>query len=502
MDIRPDTPATDPDTRIGADAEQAYRALLSRDARFDGRLYVGVTTTGIYCRPICRVRAPRASSCQFFASAAAAEHAGFRPCLRCRPELAPGWSAMDAGPVLAVAAARLLEQHAGALDMPGLARRVGVGERHLRRIFVAHYGVVPSEYALTRRLLLAKQVLTETTLTVLEVAMLAGFGSVRRLNAVFRERYRMTPGDLRRRGASATLRGDPLTLRLDYRPPLDLPRLLAFFTARAVPGVEQVDAGVYRRTLVLQDAQGQAHAGWIEVQAGEGDRLQLRLADGLRPVLPTVLAAVRRQFDLDADPVRIAQALGSLAVSRPGLRLPGAMDPFEQAVRAILGQQVSVAAATTLAGRIAMRCGTPLPTPFAALSHLFPAPTHLAELPLQTLRDCGVLATRARSIHALAQAVVEGRVRWDGAMTVPALLQALQALPGIGEWTAQYIALRCLSWPDAFPHTDLIVRRAFPGHSPQQVLAHAERWRPWRGYATLHLWQASADPTFTLECST
>jgi AraC family transcriptional regulator of adaptative response / DNA-3-methyladenine glycosylase II len=471
------------------DANIAYQALLSRDRRFDGRFFVGVRTTGIYCRPICRVRAPKASSCQFYETAVAAEDAGFRPCLRCRPELAPGVSLVDSPNALAVAAARMLDAGVGQRDLTEIARRTGVGERHLRRVFHAHFGVTPIAYAQTQRLLLAKRLLTETNLAIAEVAMLAGFGSLRRLNALFRSRYRLAPTDIRRQ-RSASEPKSVLTLSLDYRPPFDWDGLLAFFGMRAMPGVEHIEAGVYRRCV--RGRWSTSAGGWIEVSHDPVHAcVRLAISESLRADLVPLLAAVRRQFDLDCDPDRIAAALGELAQSRPGLRLPGSIDGFEQAVRAILGQQVSVAAATTLAGRLVERHGMRFPTPFTGLTHLFPTAAEVSQLAESDLVGLGILATRARSILALAGAVARGDLRLDAYAQVEWTQAQLLALPGIGEWTAQYIALRCLSWPDAFPHTDLIVRRAFPGMTPQQVLAASERWRPWRGYATLHLWRQS-----------
>jgi len=469
------------------DSDIAYQVLLSRDRRFDGRLFVGVRTTGIYCRPICRVRAPKASSCTYYDTAVAAEAAGFRPCLRCRPELAPGVSLVDSPNALAAAAARMLDAGVGHDGLAEIARRTGVGERHLRRVFQAHFGVTPIAYAQTQRLLLAKRLLTETDLAVADIGLLAGFGSLRRFNALFRSRYRLTPTDLRRRRVSSQP-ASTLTLSLDYRPPFDWDSLLEFFAGRAVPGVEQIEDGRYRRCV--RGWSPLSTGGWIEVSHDPAHaRLHLAVSDSLRADLVPLLAAVRRQFDLDCEPERVAAALGELASSRPGLRLPGAIDGFEQAVRAILGQQVSVAAATTLAGRLALRHGVPVSTPHGALTRLFPSAAEIARLAPTELTDLGILATRALSIVALANAVAGGALRLDADAPVEQTRAQLLELPGIGEWTAQYIALRCLSWPDAFPHTDLIIRRAFPGQTPQQVLAAAERWRPWRGYATLHIWK-------------
>ena len=469
------------------DPAAAYAALVSRDRRFDGRFFVAVTTTGIYCRPICRVRTPKATSCRFFEHAAAAESAGFRPCLRCRPELAPGVSLVDSPDALAQAAARLLDAGAGDAGLGAVAARVGVTERHLRRVFAAHYGVTPVEWLQTQRLLLAKRLLTETALPVAEVALAAGFHSLRRFNALFRERYRLAPTQLRRELPGAG--GDGLTLALDYRPPYAWDAILGFLRMRAVPGVEQVDDECYRRIVRMPAADGYV-LGWLEVRHNpERSQLQLTFDPGLRRMLAPLLAGVRRQFDLDCDPQRVSAALGELAAREPGLRVPGAIDSFEQAVRAILGQQVSVAAATTLAGRLAQRLGTPVQTGHCGLTHAFPDAARVAAAEAGELTTPGILATRARSIQALARALVAGELRLDPEAPVEPTLQRLRALPGIGEWTAQYIALRCLSWPDAFPHTDLIIRRAFGNRTPREVLAAAEGWRPWRGYATLHLWR-------------
>lgn len=474
------------DAPMTLDPSSAYQALVSRDRRFDGRFFVAVTTTGIYCRPICRVRTPNPSSCRFYEHAAAAEAAGFRPCLRCRPELAPGVSLIDSPDAIAHAAARLLDAGVGDEGLSAVAQRVGVVERHLRRVFVRQFGVSPVEWLQTRRLLLAKRLLTETALPVSEVALAAGFQSLRRFNALFRERYRLAPTQLRRDGEAPVDAG--LTLALDYRPPYAFEALLGFFRARAVPGVEEVGPDCYRRIARLA-AKGSSAIGWLELRhAPERQQLRLGFDPALARALPQLLAAVRRQFDLDCDPQRISDTLGELA-REPGLRLPGAIDAFEQAVRAILGQQVSVAAATTLARRIVQRFGTPLTTPHAALTHAFPDAATIAGADAAELAGLGILATRARSIQALAGALVDGSLRLDPEAPVEPTLERLRSLPGIGEWTAQYIALRCLSWPDAFPHTDLIIRRAFGDSSPRAVLAAAERWRPWRGYATLHLWR-------------
>jgi AraC family transcriptional regulator, regulatory protein of adaptative response / DNA-3-methyladenine glycosylase II len=478
------------------DDASAYRALLSRDRRFDGHFFVAVRTTGIYCRPVCRVRAPKPSSCRFYATAAAAEAGGFRPCLRCRPERAPGVSLIDSPEALASAAARLLESGLGNDGIEPVAARLGITDRHLRRIFLARFGVTPVAYAQTQRLLLAKRLIQDTSLPLTEVALAAGFGSLRRFNALFLERYRMAPGQIRASAAeparSAT-EGDAMDafdLHLDYRPPLHWEALLTFFRGRAVPGVEVVDEHSYRRCVRLSQLDGKEASGWIAVShVPERNALRLTVASSLKCALPALLVAVRRQFDLDCDPERVAAVLGPLAAPRPGLRLPGAIDPFEQSVRAVLGQQVTVAAATTLAGRLAGAFGTPIETPFPALNRLFPTAATIAALEPVALAEQRILMARARCIHAIASAITDGRLALRPEAPVDDVLNVLRTLPGIGEWTAQYMAMRCLSWPDAFPHTDLVIKKAFPGLKPAEILVAAERWRPWRAYATLHLWK-------------
>lgn len=499
--------------RAPLDDTVCHRALRSRDARFDGRFFVGVTTTGIYCRPVCRARTPAPANCRFFATAALAEANGFRPCRRCRPELAPGLARIDSEVTLARAAARLIDEQP-ALTTARLAARLGVSQRHLRRLFHDEFGVRPIEYIQTCRLLTAKRLLTDTQLPVSEIADRAGFSSARRLHASFVQRYGLSPSALRpsRRGAvprdaAAPDRGESagaagpggpsahagsmraLACDLAYVPPYDWPWMLEFLRRRSVAGVEEVAAGRYRRTLRLADACGQAHVGWVEVIPAPGAAALRVLIDArLMPVLQPTLACMRRLLDLACDPARIGAALGPLATARPGIRLPGCADGFELAVRGILGQQVSVRAAHTLAGRIVARFGANVETPFAALIHTFPAAGVIAGTEPATLVELGILAQRARAIVALAQALESGRLDLGPAADPAATVAALQTLPGIGEWTAQYVAMRALSWPDAFPATDLGVMQALATRSRREVLARAEAWRPWRAYAVMHLW--------------
>jgi AraC family transcriptional regulator of adaptative response / DNA-3-methyladenine glycosylase II len=493
---------TDDDTR--------YRALSARDARFDGGFFVGVRSTGIYCRPVCRVRLPKQQNCRFFDHAAQAEAAGFRPCLRCRPELAPHmpvWSTQDASATLARQAARLLDQPETGGDaiasVQELARRLGVSERHLRRIFEAQFGVSPLQYWQTRRLLTAKQLLTDTRLPVAQIAALSGYASVRRFNAVFSEHYRLKPTELRRRTATAA---DPgIRVRLGYRPPYDLDALLGFFAQRSIPGVELVrlDDGDKRiaRTCRIEVA-GRMHLGWLQCSFDAArHQVELRVSDSLRDVLPLVIARVRATLDLDADPLAINAVLHDSFPTGDGLRVPGALDGFELAVRAILGQQITVAAARTLSQRLVQRLGEPLATPWPELDRLFPCAAVLAQVDGDTLGALGIVKQRQRAIVALAQAVSEGRLQLHGAADVTATLAALRELPGIGDWTAQYIAMRALRWPDAFPAGDVALHKALgvqggkqPAQATKAAEAASQAWRPWRSYAVIRAWATLAQP--------
>ncbi len=469
------------------------RARETRDPRFDGLFFIAVTSTGIYCRPVCPAPAPKSRHIRYYASAAAAAAAGFRPCLRCRPEAAPGSPLHRAKSELVAGALRLIEQ--GALDetsLPELARRVGVGERHLRRLFAEEIGASPLEVAATRRLLFAKKLLTETALPITAIAPAAGYASLRRFNAAFRATYGKPPREIRRARID-TPTSDELTLRLPFRPPYDFAHLLAFMERRVIPGVESVDASGYRRSFVAAGS-----PGWLTVAPIAGESaLALRVHHTKPSALGEIVARVRRMFDVDADPLAINAHLEKDALLKPlvrrwpGQRLPNAWDGFELAVRAILGQQVSVAAARTLAARIADRYGTRFDEGAAVgLSSLFPSAETLAEVRLETI---GVMSARAEAIRTLARAVVDGRVHFRPEQTLAAFEESLVALPGIGLWTAHYIAMRALGQPDAFPAADLILRRA-AGRGvtlgTRAVEAMSEAWRPWRAYAVMLLWRS------------
>ena len=486
------------------DAAAAYQVISARDARFDGRLFVGVTSTGIYCRPICRVRTPLRKNCRFFATPAQAEAAAFRPCMKCRPEIAPGiglaWTVMDASTTLARQAAAALDAQAASGEVPGLAHlatRLGVSDRHLRRIFQTEHGVTPLQYLQTRRLLLAKQLLTDTRLPVAQVALASGFNSLRRFNAAFIENYRMSPSRLRGETDDAVFadRDAAITVKLAYRAPYDVDALLRFISQRAIPGIEQVEGRVIRRTLRVGTVASVASvAGWVEVAFVDSAPLvRLRFAPALASASGAVNAAVRRWLDLDAEPHVIDARLADLP-GAPGLRLPGCLDAFELAVRAVLGQQVTVAGARTLARRVVERFGSVVETPWAEFARGFPEPAALANVAIERIAELGIIRSRAGAIQALAQAWPEIVPMLAPPARAEPLIERLCSLPGIGPWTAHYIAMRALGWPDAFPPNDVAVlkalRQQFEISTQRAADARAKAWQPWRAYAVLRLWNS------------
>ncbi len=478
------------------DDRTCYRALTARDVRFDGVFFVGVTTTGIYCRPVCPARTPGRDRCRFFPNAALAEKEGFRPCLRCRPELAPGQAPIDAvGRVARLAAARI---DAGAMDNDGnveqLAGALGLSARQLRRAIRQEFGVSPMELAQTNRLLLAKRLLADSSLPVIDVAMSSGFSSVRRFNTLFREHYGFPPTHFRR-AKRALSNGDVLHLTLTYRPPFAWRELLRFLAGRATAGVERVAGDSYSRTIALGKL-----CGWLRVEPVAGRHaLAVELSTPLAPMLPAVLARLRNLFDLSARPDVIdAHLSGDRRLAKsirrlPGLRVPGAFDGFELAVRAIIGQRISVAAATTLAGRLASAFGDAFEAPSANLNRVFPGPERLAGVTVPDLTGLGITAPRARSIRELARSIISGRIQLEAGVDPELMMSRLVGLPGIGDWTASYIALRALRWPDAFPASDLGLLRGWRAKTPAALRAAAEAWRPWRGYAAMHLWNSGSD---------
>lgn len=471
------------------DPHICYRALTARDARFDGQFFVGVSSTGIYCRPVCRVRTPKAANCSFFATAAHAEESGYRPCLKCRPELAPSRTALASGTSLAQAAARFIED-GEVVGVAELAQRVGVTDRHLRRLFETEFGVTPVAYQQTQRLLLAKRLLTDTRLPIVDVALAAGFGSVRRLNELLKARYGLAPANFRKRAAQSldAHRTNVLEFHLAVRPPYAWDATLAFLAKRSIASVESVADATYRRSLRLVDGKS-AIVGTISVRQMRADSLALTVSDSLLPQLPQVLAKSRRLFDCAADPEAVSRALGEL-VQVPGLRLPGAVDGFEVAVRAILGQQVTVKAAITLAGRLVAAFGDALPPAqmLTGVTHTFPTPARIAQASPDDIARHGIIASRARAIIAVARAINAGELSLAPGSDAEVTQAKLVALPGIGPWTAQYICMRALGWPDVFLPGDLGVRKGLGGITEAAALQFAQRWRPYRAYAVMHLW--------------
>ncbi|MCA1826124.1 MAG: helix-turn-helix domain-containing protein [Myxococcales bacterium] len=447
------------------DADACYRAIETRDARFAGRFFLGVKTTRIYCRPGCPARLPRRENVEFFASAAAAETAGFRACLRCRPDAAPGSPAQAGTAATLSRALRLLEESG---ETTGLADRLGVTDRHLRRLFARHLGATPAAVLRTRRLHLARQLLESSVLPMIDVAQAAGFRSLRRFNEAMKHGFGKTPSALRKQAGPRAA----LTLRVAFHAPLDFEKLLDFFEKRALPGIEEVRDGSWRRTL---------REGVLEVRRGGPDHLRLEMPAALAPHALQIVARVQRVFDLRADPHAIHTHLSRDAGLKPfvkaGVRVPGAWDPFEMAVRAILGQQISVQRARALADELVEAYGETLPH-----GRLFPEPAALAQADLR-----GMPGVRARAIPELAKAALDGRVRLDGSQPLEDAVAALREVPGVGDWTAQLIALRALGEPDAFPAADLGLCHALQ-LSPREIAQRAESWRPWRAYAAAAIW--------------
>jgi AraC family transcriptional regulator of adaptative response / DNA-3-methyladenine glycosylase II len=478
--------------------EVCLRAMAAKDARFDGLFFVAVRSTGIYCRPLCPAPPPKRSNITFYPNAAAATAAGYRPCLRCRPELSPEAFAQVREEAVRRAIAFIAEGALQEGSAEALAARVGMSARQLQRVFVQHVGATPHAVHATRRLLLAKQLLTETALPATDVALASGYNSLRRFNAAFREGCGMAPTAIRRLKSAERAPLGLLRLRLGYRPPLDFPMLLRFLAKRAIPGIESVHADRYERAIPRADG----GLGWMRVQANpERPELLLDIGDVDPASIPDLVRRVRRMFDLDAD-LRAVHAvfaqdpLLSRAIAlHPGLRVPCGWDGFELAVRAILGQQISVAGATTLARRLVDRWGVAHEADSASrppgLHRVFPAPETLRDAPLDSI---GLPRTRAATVRALAGAVADGRLSFSGGQALDAFVESAVALPGIGPWTAQYIAMRGLAMPDAFPAGDLVVQQVLGRSvgrtrlSERETQARANTWRPWRAYAVLHLW--------------
>ena len=474
------------------------RARAAKDARFDGLFFTAVRSTGIYCRPVCPAPTPKRSNVSYFPTAAAATTAGYRPCLRCRPELSPEAHARGSDDAVQRALALIADGALQDASIETVAAQVGIGSRQLRRVFLAHTGATPIAVHTTRRLLLAKQLLTETTLPVTQVALAAGFNSLRRFNAAFLEGCGMAPTAIRRQRGEAP--SGALALRLVYRPPLDFSTMLAFLAKRAIPGIERVNAASYERVVGARDA-----STWIRVTADRAKpELHLEISNTDPRSIPDIVRRVRRMFDLDADLaavhsiLRDEPLLAKAIKRRPGLRVPCGWDGFEIAVRAVLGQQVSVAGATTLARRIVETYGERRNDArddigHASLDRIFPTPERLRDAPLESI---GLPKSRAATLRTLAAAVIDGHIHFRPGQRIDAFVESMVALPGIGPWTAHYVAMRALGYPDAFPAGDLILQQMLGDEkrlSERATEARSQAWRPWRAYAVLHLWHLAND---------
>lgn len=477
------------------DPDACYRALVAHDARFDGAFFVGVKTTGIYCRPVCRARTPRRERCEFFPRAVLAERAGFRACFRCRPERAPGSASVDAVSRLALSAAQRIEEGAlnhGSVD--ALAASLGASGRHLRRAMQDELGASPIELALSKRVALARELLRGTSLPVTEIAFAAGFASIRRFNDAYRESQGMTPSDVRRPGAERSPRA--IQVVLDVRPPFDPGSAFAFLAARVVPGADKVERGTYLRAMA-----DEGRSGVVAIRAAEGrDAIVVEVPSSLAPSLMSVVARARRMFDTDADPEQIGahlsrdRLLAKLVRARPALRVMGAFEPFEWAVRAVLGQQISVRGALTIAGRLVAKLGFPVENAGPEEpGFAWPDAPRLAGAREDTLTSIGLTRARAATVLRLARAVADGALVLDRHADPDATRAALLALPGVGPWTAAYIEMRALGWPDAFPAGDLGLQKALGGLGAAACEERAERWRPWRAYAAAHLWMGLSE---------
>lgn len=471
-----------------------YEALRSRDRRFDGMFFVGVTSTGIYCRPVCPSRTPLLRNCRFFPIAAAAQGAGFRPCLRCRPELAPAGQRPVTDPVVSrlVGLLRVAALEGGKLD--DVARPSGWSVRQLRRKVVEACGLTPIAIMQTERLLFAKRLLHDTDVAMTEVALRAGFRSVRRFNAVFAEQCGMTPGAIRHKRETQVQPG-LVRLRLDYRAPYAWPEMLAWLRARATRGVERVTDDAWIRTVRIG-----AHEGWLRVSPDpDRDALRVALVPALTPVLPQIVRRLRELFDLDANPAEMAPVfekdpkLGEVARRCPGLRIPGAWDLFETAARTVIGQQVTVTAASTVAARLVQRLGDPCPPNNQRLEFFAVTPASLAAASVDEIAALGMPGKRALALQSLARHALAGGLDFSPFTTLAEAAGSLTALPGIGAWTADYIAMRALRYPDAFPAGDIALRKALGNGtalSPAAAEVASHAWRPWRAYAAALLWQS------------
>lgn len=485
---------------LDRESKGLYKAFLSKDMRFDGRFFVGISSTGIYCRPICRAKTPKIENCTYYTSAAEAESAGYRPCLLCRPELAPGMSPMDSTKSLVYRAARMLEDSCGNdQSIEELAIKLGCSSRHLRRAFKNEFHVSPVQYLQTRRLLLAKSLLTDTQLSILEVAMASGFGSVRRFNDVFKNQYKLVPSELRKAAPAKFDNPEGITVALGYHTPYQWQTLLTFLEHRSIPGVELVKNNAYYRTVHVEDEKNRHFYGWIRVNNNSTKSiLNVTLSSNLLPVLTYILAKVRHLFDLYCDPSAVESVLQSMNriypnLFVPGLRVPGCFDSYELAVRAVLGQQITVKAARTLASRLVDKHGRLIKTGIDGLTHTFPTPEDILRLKgaiSHHLGPLGITSTRSKTILELAHSLSTGKINLNLGAQPEDEIKKLLEISGIGPWTANYIAMRAMGWPDVFLETDYGIKKALKTYDKKGITELAKEWQPWRSYATMNLWNS------------
>ena len=492
-----------------SDDDALFAELKTHNTDFDGRFFVGVSSTGIYCRTVCSAQTPKRENCTFFPTAAAAEAAGYRPCLKCRPELAPDVPVPFDAANIAHRAAEFIKCSPSLSGIAEVAHELGVSERQLRRLFEDEYGVSPAAYRNTCRLLLAKSLLTDTDMPVTHVAYTCGFSSVRRFNDAFSKQYRMPPSRLRKPFPPVKADLHPVVMRLDYRPPFRFDLLLEFLGYRAIEGVEVVKDGTYWRTVKPESDQaratrlsrkgvrvsGQPAVGWIKVvDFPQKHCLKATVSPELFGELPLVMSKIRRLFDLDCAPQAVEAGLADFyeRVPRshiPGIRVPCSFDGFEMAVRAILGQQVTVKAANTMAGRVVQAFGTPVLLPVEGLTTAFPSPLAFCTADAaEKLGALGVVRQRSKAICSLAEALCSGALDLRPGADIKEASARLLAIPGIGEWTVQYLLMRAFDYTDAFPTADYGVKSAFPDMKEKDLKELSCKWRPFRSYAVMSLW--------------
>ncbi|MDR3257986.1 MAG: helix-turn-helix domain-containing protein [Fusobacteriaceae bacterium] len=479
------------------DSKACYSAFKSHDTRFDGKFFIACKTTGIYCRPICRVRMPKEENCNYFISAAAAEAAGYRPCLKCRPELAPHYHKLNDANNLAHRAAMIMEKdYLFDSNIEEVAKQLDITARHLRRVFFDEFGVTPIQYLHTHRLLLAKNLITDTNLSISDIAMNVGFGSIRRFNDSFKKSYNLSPTHIRHMNEYKHVNSQNIMILISVIPPYDWDSIISFLTDRLITGVEMVTDNKYYRTVSIKLGD-KKYNGWVSVEyLHDKNSLLITIENKLMPVLSNIIYGIRSLFDTNSDPIEIYEKLESMnnvkeGLCKIGVRLPGSFDPFEMAIRAILGQQITIKAAKTLAMRVVQSFGESISTPFEGLKYAFPDAEKiysLGEDAQNQLGPLGIVRSRSRAIYALAESLVKGNISFFNYIHPEKELNKLLLLPGIGPWTASYIGMRAFNWPDAFPHADYGVKKVFSDKNEKELKELAENWRPWRSYATINIW--------------